>query len=461
MRLDLQRTIVALSSGAMPGRRAIVRMSGQQTANILRKLLSRDDLRLFESQRAVVCDTRLLLPWPGERSIEAKVYYWPDQRSYTGQSSAELHLLGSMPVVEAIVEQLCSFGASPAERGEFTLRSFLAGKIDLPQAEAVLGVIEADNDRELQQALGQLAGDLSVPVRELRTQLIELLAHLEAGLDFVDEDIEFITAAALREQLRTIEEKLNTIYERLETRDARQPSIRAMLVGLPNAGKSSLFNQLVGSERAIIAPVAGTTRDVITQSVNWQGQQIEFADTAGLEELDDHSPRAIAQDVLQVRLKQTDCVLFCIDTSQTICLDWFQTQFDRLSIGGRLVMVVGTKADLASRLTNSKVPFEILVSNLQPDSILKLRELLAKRLAEVVEHHQSQALQQTALRCRTSLEQAIATVRQAIELSQTNAGEELVAGELRIALDDLSSVVGEIHSDDILSEIFNRFCIGK
>jgi tRNA modification GTPase len=471
MKFDLQRTIVAVSSGAIPSRRAIVRLSGALTHRILDQLLPVADDRILLATAVprawqVTCSLALTKPnTPAEvclTRVPALLYFWPDSRSFTGEACAELHLIGSMPIVEALVAHLCSLGAAPAERGEFTLRSFLAGKLDLIQAEAVLGVIEAEGPNQLHAALSQLGGNLSTPVREMRDQLVELIAHLEAGLDFVDEDIEFISHSDLILQLTAINQRITALSEQLNTRDARSRTAQIVIVGLPNSGKSSLFNCLAGQDRAIVSPLAGTTRDVISQSVDLDGMVIELIDTAGIEELLEDSPRAEAQLALQRRLQQADIALFCIDSSASIDRNWQVAQAQLLVQSGVSVLTVGTKSELlASAARQLASQFDCLVSVHTGVGIAELRQHLANITANHRAEFQSAALQHIAVRCRQAFASAVTTIDGAIAIAQTGEGEELVSAELRIALDELAAVIGEIHSDDILGEIFSRFCIGK
>jgi len=471
MKFDLQRTIVAVSTGAIPGRRAIVRLSGFLTHSILSRLFPiPDDQALLSTTVACAARVTCSLALTGRNGINnlplsrvpAIAYFWPDSRSFTGEPCAELHLIGSMPIVEALVAHLCSLGAAPAERGEFTLRSFLAGKLDLVQAEAVLGVIEAEGPAQLREALSQLGGNLSKPVRTMRDQLVELIATLEAGLDFVEEDIEFISNRELILQLFSISERITALSEQLSTRDARSQAAQIVIIGLPNSGKSSLFNCLAGSERAIVSPFAGTTRDVISQTIELDGMSVELIDTAGIEELNDDSPRAEAQVALHHRLTQADVALFCVDTSHTIDESWRFSQVHSLVQLGVSVLMVGTKSELFVTLPNQSPPlFDRLVSVRTAEGIAKLREHLTSIIASHRAEFQSAAMQHIAVRCRQAFAAAVMTIDRAIALANSGEGEELVAAELRNVLEELSAVIGEVHSDDILGEIFSRFCIGK
>ena len=450
-----------------------MRISGAATGEILRQLTVDCDgasdeadirarrARLLAAKRATCQRLPCDLGWGG-RTVDANVYFWPNARSFTGQPCAELHLIGSPPVVEALIERIVALGANPAERGEFTLRSFLAGKLDLAQAEAVLGVIEADGEEELERALGMLGGNLSRPVGQLRSQLIELLAHLEAGLDFVEEDIEFIGASELLSQLEEIRSKLAEIAQRLTYRTTRSRLPAIVLAGLPNAGKSTLFNALLGMDRAIVTSEAGTTRDSLVATLELAGTRIELVDTAGMEEIRDASPRALAQNAVGQTLADADLVLLCVDLQSPEGFEGVEVLRDHLRTSGLAYRMVGCKADGLGRPSTSRcVEVDRAVCALQAESVDAFRVWLRREIGRLQGDSHSDAMHRATVRCRTGMERACEAIDRAIELEHARAGEELVATELRCALDDLSAVVGQVHSDDILGEIFSRFCIGK
>lgn len=462
--LDTGRTIVALSSGVAPSRRAIVRLSGPATRQTLKDLFRVDEenaAALLDSHIASSASLTCALTLDGRdaTSLELTCYFWPDHRSFTGESSAELHLLGSLPLVESLIARLLELGCELANRGEFALRSFLAGKIDLTQAEAILGVIEADDENELSFALGQLAGNLSQPIRLLKEELVELVAHLEAGLDFVEEDIEFISSKKLVSDLSSIDQRLESILNQVKSRGTRNRTPQVVLVGLPNAGKSTLFNCLLDATRAIVTNQAGTTRDAITARVVLAGMEIDLVDTAGFEDLDDDSPRALAQNMLDSRVANADVTVYCIDQSMTQDWQWHTTRIEELKSLGE-VLVVGTKADLA-RAEPEYMAFDLEVSCHQGEPLDELREAIANRLKSEHSQRHSDALHYTMIRCSDGVGRARAAIQRAVECARMTAGEELIASELRLSLDELSSVIGEVHTEDILGEIFGRFCIGK
>jgi tRNA modification GTPase len=453
--MDSSRTIVAVGSGIAQAPRCIIRLSGDDTLGILSKVFEQFPSSL---SRATSFKGKLRIQFPHRTLpvfMPCRCYVWPDSRSYTGEPSAELHLLGSLPVVEAALESIVQAGASHAERGEFTLRSFLAGKIDLSQAEAVLGVIEATNDSQLAVALEQLAGNISKPVGDLRAQLIAMTAHLEAGLDFVEEDIEFISIDELRTQLEAVETKLRKLQERLHSRGSRERTPCVVLTGPPNAGKSTLFNRLVGGDRAIVSAIAGTTRDTIERRVKLAGTEITLTDTAGLEEIQDASPRALAQTALRQTLERADLIVFCQDQSQLYDPIDSVNNLKELSLYAPAILI-GTKADLGRQ-----PEIEISVSESDQDTIERLAEYVTSKLSDSRTSESAELMHSTLVRCREGFDLATAAIQRAIDLLTTQDAEDLLAVELREAIQALSMVIGDVHNEDILDEIFSRFCIGK
>jgi tRNA modification GTPase len=387
--------------------------------------------------------------------VPTTLYLWPTKSSYTRQPSAELHLPGSPPLLEAALEAVCHAGARLARPGEFTLRAFLAGRLDLTQAEAVLGVIDAGSRQELDAALSQLAGGLAKPLAALRGQLLDLLAELEAGLDFVEEDIEFISRDALQKQLAYAANAIAALMNQMHSRREAGSLPRIVLAGLPNAGKSSLLNALAGEDAAIVSDIAGTTRDFVTRRTKIGDCECLITDTAGL--IADSSPDGVdaaAQIATREQTRQADLVLLCRDASQppeTVQNDALEESLppERL--------IVWTKCDLApdNDKRPAKEPTAIHTSSLTGAGIAELRTKIATALT--TQPSDTRTIVGTAERCRDSLTRALESINRA----RTIAEEDLIAAELRLALDELGLVAGVIYTDDILDRIFTRFCIGK
>lgn len=458
MSLAIDDTIVALASAPGGSYEGIIRLSGPAAVAVLEKVWNAGEL-LSKTPVVLNGHLRLASEYRDEVLLPAMIYLWPTSRSYTRQPLAEIYLPGSPTLLDLAVRTLCQNGARLARPGEFTLRAFLAGRLDLTQAEAVLGVIEANNAAELQTALTQLAGGLSHQLTGLRNQLLDLLAHLEAGLDFVDEDIEFITSEELQSQVSAAARTVQTIADRLQSRnEASSIAPRVVLLGEPNAGKSSLLNALAGSAAAIVSPVAGTTRDYLVRLVTIGNQQIQLVDTAGIEDIS--MPDTIGGDAQALgndQHRQADLQLLCIDTSQPLS-DWSRSQLSSIVATPRLF--VGTKCDQS--ITSDSVPLPcpaLFTSAITGVGLDDLRCAIANSLQQA--QSETRVVASTAVRCRTSLQAAAAALSAAATLATNGGGEEWVAAELRLALDELGEVIGAVYTDDILDRVFSRFCIGK
>lgn len=463
MSLAVDDTIVALASAPGGSYEGIIRLSGPAVAEVLSRVWEGQG-RGLPNSRAVVVTGSLRFPSSsrGEVRIPATVYLWPTARSYTRQPLAELYLPGSPPLLDLVIRTLCQNGARLARPGEFTLRGFLAGRLDLTQAEAVLGVIEARDAAELQTALTQLAGGLSGQLAELRNQLLDLLAHLEAGLDFVDEDIEFITRGELRSQVASAANTVQRIADQLQTRsEASSTAPRVVLIGEPNAGKSSLLNALAGMSTALVSPVAGTTRDYLVKLVTIGDRQVQLVDTAGVEASTANDLVAtVAQALGSRQHQQADLQLLCIDSTQPIS-SWSRGQLALTASTSRVV--VATKTDQASRVIDfesvSALDSAICTSAHTGAGLDQLRAAIAAALQQPAS--ETLVVPATALRASASLQAAATALAAAADLAANSASEEWIAAELRLALDELGQILGTVYTDDILDRVFSRFCIGK
>lgn len=460
MTLSTDDTIIAIASAAGGALRGILRVSGPDTRQVLERCFDPvvpNALAQTKAASVISGNVRLSAPF---QSLPCDIYYWPHQRSYTRQPTAEIHTIGSPPLLDAALRTFCAAGARLAEPGEFTLRAFLAGRLDLTQAEAVLGVIDAGSRAELDVALQQLAGGLAGPLHELRNRLLELLAHLEAGLDFVDEDIEFITDQELDRQLAESVELVHQLAQQMATRGETRGEARVVLMGRPNVGKSSLLNALAGEGAAIVADEPGTTRDYLARRVVIGGLPCLLIDTAGIDA--DVTPDSLAdraQTMSHQQHKQAQLQLFCVDASRPL-KEWEKRQLSIPENSMRLV--VWTKVDRAASFPNEceGLSAAISTSSVTGQGIQHLRAAIARQLSDCAAQD-SNVVAGTAIRCQDSLRLAAESLSRARDIAQQKLGEELVAAELRVALEELGRVVGAVYTDDILDRIFSRFCIGK
>lgn len=478
MQWDTEATICAIASGPAAGTRGTIRISGPEALSAAARFFGLTPDRTLDSDpagrqslRACRRSTRLA-GWlhlaPPLGAVPATLWLWPTNRSYTGQPACEVHTLGSLPLLESGLEQLLTQGlARLAEPGEFTWRAFLAGRLDLTQCEAVLGVIHASGQRGLEVALEQLAGNLATPLSRIRQELIELLADLEAGLDFVDQDIQFVPTPVLIERLEQLTAQIRSLQQRMSTQASplSQPSVT--LAGLPNAGKSSLVNALVGSSQHLVSPEAGTTRDYIRTV--WQVDQharLLLVDTAGVEPVADEGPRRAAQQQTEHQLHAADLVLWCVDSTlpdellpQALIEPTEKWSADRCWLVATKIDQSPHGIDRIRQHVRGKHPV-IGTSCLSPAGleplIAQLRQWYRSRDEET-----AAVVPATAARCVGAFHQAEQALELALELARHNSGEELVADHLRQVIEALGVVAGQVCTDDILDALFSRFCIGK
>ena len=381
-------------------------------------------------------------------------------------------MIGNQILLNRVLQILAKHGARIAEPGEFTLRAFLSGRMDLTQCEAVLGTINATNDRQFQVALHQLAGGLSQPLRQVRTSLIELLADLEAGLDFVDEDISFISHDEIVTRIVEAEKAIKLLVDQLSQRSHTRTTLDAVLTGSPNAGKSSLLNALTGNATAIVHSQAGTTRDYLRSELTLNGRSIDLVDTAGVERtlaspsLNDSSNEVdgLAEEMTASQRETARLLLYCVDStlSETSLRKEIES-YSTLRNNHLDTWWVWTKCDTSELPTISiELPKSALVFRTSSRDSSGLSEL-----TQAIFHwHDSEAAEAsmvvgaTAIRCQASLQEALSALTNA-RLALEQGGDEVVAGELRLALEAIGSVAGEVYTDDILDALFSRFCIGK
>jgi tRNA modification GTPase len=440
---NLQDTIVALSTAPGPGGRAIVRLSGPDALAIAATVFGAAEPVLPSRRRCYAGSVAL----PGMASpLPADLYVWLAPRTYTGQNLAELHTLSCPPLLDLLVARLLNAGARAAGPGEFTMRAFLAGKLDLTRAEAVLAVIEAGSRAELKQALAQLAGGVTRPLQELRGDLLDLLADVEAGLDFAEEDIHFVSPEDLLKRLAKGLAVLTLLGRQLEQRSVAGRPFRAVLAGRPNAGKSSLFNALAGGS-ALVSPEPGTTRDYLTRTLDLDGIKVELVDTAGWQEAAD-TINEQAQALGRGQAGEADLVLLCVEAGRPL----EEAEEALLRQEEPPVLGVATKCDLAVA-----GPGLLATSVVTGNGLDALRELLAER----AQRRAQPPLAPSLSRCRHHVTACLEHLRRAHATVLFQEPPELLALEVHGALDQLGEMVGAVYTDDLLDRIFSRFCIGK
>ncbi len=433
--------IVALSTAVGPGGRAVLRLSGPGAANVAAPLF-RPEVAPQPGRRRLEGSLHL----PGLASpLPADLYLLPAPHTYTGQDVVEIHTLSCPPLLDLLTAALLQGGARAARPGEFTMRAFLAGKLDLTRAEAVQAVVESGDEDELKRALTQLAGGLARPLEGLREDLLNLLADVEAALDFADEDISFVGRDDLLHRLTRGLAQLTTASRQLDARGVGDRPFRVVLAGLPNAGKSSLFNALGGA--ALVSPQPGTTRDYLVQRLDLGGAAVELVDTPGWRPGTDAIEEQ-AQALGREQAGEADLLLLCLPADEPPRPEDAET----LRQERPPVLGIVTKSDLGN--PHPALP---AVSAVTGEGLEALREALAER----VRSRPRPALASSLGRCRGHVEACLACLRRAHSAVLFDEPAELLALELRGALEQLGEMVGAVYTDDLLDRIFSRFCIGK
>ncbi|MBS0569469.1 MAG: tRNA uridine-5-carboxymethylaminomethyl(34) synthesis GTPase MnmE [Proteobacteria bacterium] len=442
-------TIAAIATPPGAGGVGIVRVSGPAARAIARALTGCNP----QARKAAVCAFHDAAGAGIDRGL---VLFFAGPKSFTGEDVLELHAHGSPVVLNLLLRRVCELGARPARAGEFSERAFLNGKLDLVQAEAVADLIAAGSAAAARAALRSLEGDFSSAVRALFDALVNLRAWLEAALDFPEEEIDFLSAPQLSDGLRRLDAQLAQLLAATRRGVVLRDGVHAVIVGRPNAGKSSVLNALAQSDRAIVTAIAGTTRDVLRESVNLDGITLTLADTAGLRESTD-TVEAEGMRRARAELGRADIAILVTESAQA---DADSALLDACAMGASRV-VVHNKIDLlgeaASAQTLQNGEIHIYLSAQAGTGMELLRETL-KRLAGCGDATQG------AFSARTRHVQALETVCAHLRVAQEHLDQragELAAEELRRAQQALGEITGQFTSDDLLGKIFSTFCIGK
>lgn len=448
--------IGAIATPIGEGGIAVIRISGKDAIEKVNTIFLGKDLSMVQPYTVhfgkIINQEDILVD-----EVLATVFKSP--KSYTGEDTIEISCHGGVLVTQKVLETILSTGVRAAEAGEFTHRAFLNGKMDLDQAEAVADIIHAKSAKAIDAAHQQLEGRLGEHIKQFRQEIIDATAMIELELDFIEEDVEFANKEELMKLLIDLTSEIEQLLHTYETGRLVKDGVKTVLIGRPNAGKSTLLNTLVGIDRAIVTNIAGTTRDTIDVDWNYEGLLFKLIDTAGLRETKD-IVEAEGVKRSQQAFENADLVVYLKDLSYPFLEDEkkeivnYQREADETPF-----ILVGTKADVELN-TEWRTEFDIKISAKKGDQIHTLKSLLKKRALDN-KHYDASSLLVTSTRHRDALIKANKQINAAIYGLKRGMTGDFISIDLRAALNELGTITGEITNEHILDSIFSRFCIGK
>jgi len=457
-------TISAVSTPRGEGGIGIVRLSGPSSLSILDRIFLPYNHQI--NVPGIVTHTltygHIVDPDTGNRLDEVLVAVMKAPRTYTREDVVEVNCHGGSVPLSKVLELTLRMGARLAEPGEFTRRAFLNGRIDLAQAEAVADIIRAKTDLSLKVAVSQLEGRLSEEINRIRDELIELLAAVEASIDFPSEELDFLRSEDIAKQIGAVLERLDSLLATADEGKVITEGLRGVIVGRPNVGKSSLFNALLKEKRAIVTSIPGTTRDTIEEFINLDGVPLKLTDTAGLRQADDVI-EIESMERTRMHLDNADLLLLVMDASEPLTDD--DKELLAMVRDNKTVIVLN-KIDLPQYLRGEEIrkmtpdnPV-VEISAVEETGLDRLRSAI-RDLAIHKGTVSEEAVFVTRVRHKVALESAKESLQYALESAKKDMPPELIAVDLRGSLKNLGEVVGETASEEILDQIFSRFCIGK
>lgn len=456
-------TIVALATPVGDGAIGVIRISGPDSLKILKRIFKgKTSPENFQSHHLYF--GKIFNPHSQKLLDEVLVSYMKSPRSFTGEDVVEIQAHGGSFGLTQLIKVICEEGARLAEPGEFSKRAYLNGKIDLAQAEAISDLIHAKNEWALNNALDQIDGKLSEMISVLRDKILKVCARVELGFDFTEEDLEFYSREEVTEIILEIKKECLKLIDSFQTGKLYKEGLKIAIVGRPNVGKSSLLNLILRENRAIVHHSAGTTRDVVFGERLIHGINAHFYDTAGIREGESEIEEVGIEKTWEV-IKKADLILMLFDTSSEFNQDdeeiLNQIQSDLPDV---LKIIVGNKSDLTQKWDfNDKFQKmnKIKISVHEEQGFDKLLELIyEKTIKNNVQKDHNYVLNN--VRHKSSLENVVLNIeRLCHDLNSQDIPEEILAEELKLISNYLNEIIGKIDVEDILSDIFSNFCIGK
>lgn len=454
-------TIAAIATAPGEGGIGIIRLSGEKSLDI-----TEDIFKSMSGKKIIEYKPRTLIYGhildDGNIVDEVLVAYMKAPYSYTKEEVIEINCHGGFISVKKILQLILSKGARLADRGEFTKRAFLNGRIDLSQAEAIIDVIKAKTDLAHNVAQNQLEGSLSNKIKDLRYKVTEILAQIEVSIDFPDEDVEHITYETLYKKSLDLRDEIKKLYNSAESGKILREGLKTVIVGKPNVGKSSLLNAILGESRAIVTDIPGTTRDIIEEFININGIPLKIIDTAGIRETEDIVEK-IGVEKSRESLSNADLVIIVLDASRKLSEEDINILEDAKD---KKAIVLINKTDLQQQLEENKIKEYIA-----EDSIIRISAIENKGLEDLqnkIENmvysgdikHSSDVII-TNSRHKDALSKAINSIDDAINAIEGGMPLDFVEVDFKNIWDYLGYINGDTISEDLLDTIFNNFCIGK
>lgn len=462
MNKRLGNTIVAIATPIGEGAISVVRVSGRSAINkVAGRFRGKHDLTKVKSHtahfgRIVDCNNVTI------DEVICTIFRAP--RSFTGENTVEISCHGGIHVTRRVMECILETGVRPAEPGEFTQRAFLNGKLDLSQAEAIADLIQAQTDKAQQTSLDQLEGALSKQILMVREQLVQSLGLLELELDFSDEGITLIDKNKVENLFRLGILEIEKLIKTYKYGKVCREGVRVALVGIPNAGKSSLLNAMLKEDRAIVTDVPGTTRDFIEEKMTIGGMLFRMVDTAGLRETEDLVEKEGVKKTLKV-IKGSDIIVFIHDSTKVMV--YYELYFlNKIKKKSRKELIIANnKIDISQKIPITiNTPEKILVvetSAVNNTGIERLKEELSKKVLDKTHVDSKESVVITNERHYSALLKAKQSLTSALNSLKIGESEEFIAVDLRTAIDLIGEIVGLVTTEEILNNIFSKFCIGK
>lgn len=457
----MHSTIAAISTAQGIGGIGIVRISGSKAFDIAEAIFK--GKKSFRDKKThTVSYGKIIDPFTNLVVDEVLITKLKAPNTFTREDMVEVNCHGGIVVLKKVLELILKHGAVMAEPGEFTKRAFLNGRIDLTQAEAVIDLINAKTDESSKAAINMLEGKLAKKISAARKELIGLIAHIEAAIDFPEHDIEQLTSEKVYQELTRLKEKLFKILKSFDQGKIIRDGINAVIIGRANVGKSSLLNEISGTNKAIVTDIPGTTRDIIEEYVNIAGIPVKITDTAGIRHTDDPVEK-IGVEIAKKALENADVVIVIIDSSQGLLDEDIEILNN---IKNKNIIVLLNKIDIAdidtvnateNRLKNYKT---IQTSALNGIGIDALNEAIKEMFFEGSINTDNEALL-TNIRHKDLLDKSVASIEDALSAHEGGMPLDCISIDIKNAAQHLGEITGESVAEDVVREIFNKFCIGK